>query len=594
MPARTRDRGRTPRPTASRSTPAAERRSKAARRVLRALQAARAAGNEPHVGAGKGGPRRKAPELRQVHARARRSARSQRGGRRSAHRGAPWRWRRRPRKPRLPLRAAGVLEALAARRAREGQGIPPFGGARRADAHARRQRAAEAPTSLEPGAPSAAHELPPPAEAVSPAGGDGSPRSAPIVARALAAVAIVLASEAPARAAPPRHGRAGRRDHGHGDAPHAHGMLDRRRHARLRRKLELYDRLSGTFTWLPAVGARDRPRRNAVSHRQPPGRADVRIAARLSHAEAGRRRRARRGELNGNLIDLGYDPYGAIGDHEAFGEATAAAVRAGRRPRACPRRAKSNSAGSCSPPAPAGSPKCTCASARTLPRANPSGHRRRSAARRNVRPPGPQPLRHSKRPTRRRAARAPKERLRRSARRPRKRTRRAKGQIRARRKESPAEQRQRNRPTVEHAAGERDDASSDPSASESSKRTERKKATKESAAAARAPARLVLTTTSTQQLVQLSGEGRTAGARARRRAGAGDAARRRVVAGHITKSARSRAKRKAPAANKAAGGRRRRRIADDPGDARARPSRRAPGRGAGQRRARQERSAATC
>ena len=32
-------------------------------------------------------------------------------------------------------------------------------------------------------------------------------------------------------------------------------------------------------------------------------------------------------ELNKNLIDLGYDPYGAIGDDEDFGDATAAAVR---------------------------------------------------------------------------------------------------------------------------------------------------------------------------------------------------------------------------------------------------------------------------
>jgi peptidoglycan hydrolase-like protein with peptidoglycan-binding domain len=32
-------------------------------------------------------------------------------------------------------------------------------------------------------------------------------------------------------------------------------------------------------------------------------------------------------ELNANLIDLGFDPYGAIGDEETFGEATAAAVR---------------------------------------------------------------------------------------------------------------------------------------------------------------------------------------------------------------------------------------------------------------------------
>ncbi len=32
-------------------------------------------------------------------------------------------------------------------------------------------------------------------------------------------------------------------------------------------------------------------------------------------------------ELNENLIDLGYDPYGAITDEESFDEATAAAVK---------------------------------------------------------------------------------------------------------------------------------------------------------------------------------------------------------------------------------------------------------------------------
>lgn len=90
---------------------------------------------------------------------------------------------------------------------------------------------------------------------------------------------------------------------------------------------EVYDRLSGTFTWLPAVGA--------VIER---GGALFRIDDRpvvLMYGSVPAYRALKEGvsdgpdveELNENLKALGYDPYGAIGTLDSFGEATAAAVR---------------------------------------------------------------------------------------------------------------------------------------------------------------------------------------------------------------------------------------------------------------------------
>jgi membrane fusion protein, multidrug efflux system len=92
-------------------------------------------------------------------------------------------------------------------------------------------------------------------------------------------------------------------------------------------KLELYDRLAGTFTWLPAVGAVIG--RGGTLFRVN----DLPVA--LMYGSAPAYRTLTRGvgdgpdvrELNQNLIDLGFDPYGAISDDESFGEATAAAVR---------------------------------------------------------------------------------------------------------------------------------------------------------------------------------------------------------------------------------------------------------------------------
>ncbi|HEV2922717.1 MAG TPA: peptidoglycan-binding protein [Solirubrobacteraceae bacterium] len=91
--------------------------------------------------------------------------------------------------------------------------------------------------------------------------------------------------------------------------------------------LELYDRLSGTFTWLPAVGA-------VIVRGGTLWRVNNEPVA-LMYGAVPAYRTLKKGvsdgpdvtELNENLIDLGYDPYRTIADDEAFSEATAAAVR---------------------------------------------------------------------------------------------------------------------------------------------------------------------------------------------------------------------------------------------------------------------------
>jgi membrane fusion protein, multidrug efflux system len=89
----------------------------------------------------------------------------------------------------------------------------------------------------------------------------------------------------------------------------------------------LYDRLAGTFTWLPAVGAR-------IERGGTLFRLDN-LPVLLMYGSVPAYRLLKRGvgegpdvsELNANLIALGYDPYGEITDEDAFSEATAAAVR---------------------------------------------------------------------------------------------------------------------------------------------------------------------------------------------------------------------------------------------------------------------------
>jgi peptidoglycan hydrolase-like protein with peptidoglycan-binding domain len=91
--------------------------------------------------------------------------------------------------------------------------------------------------------------------------------------------------------------------------------------------LELYDRLSGTFTWLPAVGA-------VVGRGETLFRVNN-LPVALMYGSVPAYRTLKQGvsdgpdvvELNENLIDLGFDPYGAIADDEDFSEASAAAVR---------------------------------------------------------------------------------------------------------------------------------------------------------------------------------------------------------------------------------------------------------------------------
>jgi peptidoglycan hydrolase-like protein with peptidoglycan-binding domain len=91
--------------------------------------------------------------------------------------------------------------------------------------------------------------------------------------------------------------------------------------------LELYDRLGGTFTWLPSVGA-------VIGRGGTLWRIDDAPVV-LMYGAVPAYRTLKQGvsdgpdvtELNENLIDLGYDPYGAIGDEESFGEATTAAVK---------------------------------------------------------------------------------------------------------------------------------------------------------------------------------------------------------------------------------------------------------------------------
>jgi peptidoglycan hydrolase-like protein with peptidoglycan-binding domain len=91
--------------------------------------------------------------------------------------------------------------------------------------------------------------------------------------------------------------------------------------------LELYDRLAGTFTWLPSVGA-------VIARGGTLWRIND-LPVVLMYGSVPAYRTLKQGvsegpdvtELNQNLIDLGFDPYGAITDEESFGEATVAAVK---------------------------------------------------------------------------------------------------------------------------------------------------------------------------------------------------------------------------------------------------------------------------
>src|SRR5208282_5029978 len=87
------------------------------------------------------------------------------------------------------------------------------------------------------------------------------------------------------------------------------------------------DRLSGTYTWLPSVGA-------VIGRGGALWRIDN-LPVLLMYGSVPAYRTLKEGvsfgpdvvELNRNLIDLGFDPYGAITDVDVFGGATADAVR---------------------------------------------------------------------------------------------------------------------------------------------------------------------------------------------------------------------------------------------------------------------------
>lgn len=91
--------------------------------------------------------------------------------------------------------------------------------------------------------------------------------------------------------------------------------------------LELYDRLAGTFTWLPSVGS-------VIQRGQTLFKIDQ-LPIVLMYGSVPAYRTLKEGvsdgrdvaQLNENLVALGYDPYGQISDYERFSEATTAAVR---------------------------------------------------------------------------------------------------------------------------------------------------------------------------------------------------------------------------------------------------------------------------
>jgi peptidoglycan hydrolase-like protein with peptidoglycan-binding domain len=91
--------------------------------------------------------------------------------------------------------------------------------------------------------------------------------------------------------------------------------------------LEIYDRLAGTFTWLPPVGAvvgrggtlfRLNNLPVALMYGAIPGYRALKLG--VSDGPDVR-------QLNVNLVALDFDPYGAITENDHFSEATAAAVR---------------------------------------------------------------------------------------------------------------------------------------------------------------------------------------------------------------------------------------------------------------------------
>jgi hypothetical protein len=91
--------------------------------------------------------------------------------------------------------------------------------------------------------------------------------------------------------------------------------------------LELYDRIAGTFTWLPGVGGVIKRGGTLWRLNNMPVVLMYGSIPAYRTLEQGVSDGPDVAELNDNLVVLGFDPYGAIGDRSHFGEATAAAVR---------------------------------------------------------------------------------------------------------------------------------------------------------------------------------------------------------------------------------------------------------------------------
>jgi peptidoglycan hydrolase-like protein with peptidoglycan-binding domain len=90
---------------------------------------------------------------------------------------------------------------------------------------------------------------------------------------------------------------------------------------------EVYDRIAGTFTWLPAVGAVIGRGGTLFRINEEPVALMYGSVPAYRALKAGVSDGPDVAQLNANLIALGFDPNGAISDEDRFGEATTDAVR---------------------------------------------------------------------------------------------------------------------------------------------------------------------------------------------------------------------------------------------------------------------------
>jgi peptidoglycan hydrolase-like protein with peptidoglycan-binding domain len=91
--------------------------------------------------------------------------------------------------------------------------------------------------------------------------------------------------------------------------------------------LEVYDRIAGTFTWLPAVGAVIGRGGTLFRINEEPVALMYGSVPAYRALKAGVSDGPDVAQLNANLIALGFDRSGAISDEDRFGEATTEAVR---------------------------------------------------------------------------------------------------------------------------------------------------------------------------------------------------------------------------------------------------------------------------